>query len=392
MNENQTPEEYRDICPFTDDEFAGKMAKMVEEPGFKHAILWVMPDVDYDAFCAQLLAIRGKEEFQNKVMRPFLEMLSAKTTKGISAGGIDNISYSQAYTMITNHRDIVLDASLLNLSLLRAGQRTTEVAIGDNLLIYDWITNLVRLNKSIVVHRSVGMKHALEAAQQLSGYIRFAVTEKKESVWIAQREGRSKDSSDLTQESLVKMLSIGGPNDTLSNILDLNIMPVAISYELDPNDYLKAREFLLKKKDPSFKKTQRDDLFSMETGLLQNKGHVHFEFTGCINPEIERLAGLDRHEQLLGVCEAIDRHIHANYHLYPCNYIAYDQRMGTDEMRSRYSDDDLRSFNEYLDGQLAKVQKEVDFTLADDDYKYMRDMMLVMYSNPVVNKRKLVEV
>ncbi|MDY6000195.1 MAG: acyltransferase, partial [Candidatus Limisoma sp.] len=110
MNENQTPEEYRDICPFTDDEFAGKMAKMVEEPGFKHAILWVMPDVDYDAFCAQLLAIRGKEEFQNKVMRPFLEMLSAKTTKGISAGGIDNISYSQAYTMITNHRDIVLDA------------------------------------------------------------------------------------------------------------------------------------------------------------------------------------------------------------------------------------------------------------------------------------------
>ena len=188
------------------------------------------------------------------------------------------------------------------------------------------------------------------------------------------------------------MLSIGGPNDTLSNILDLNIMPVAISYELDPNDYLKAREFLLKKKDPSFKKTQRDDLFSMETGLLQNKGHVHFEFTECINPEIERLAGLDRHEQLLGVCDAIDRHIHANYNLYPCNYIAYDQRMGTDEMRSRYTDDDLRSFNEYLDGQLAKVQKEVDFTLADDDYKYMRDMMLVMYSNPVVNKRKLVEV
>ncbi|MDD7759547.1 MAG: acyltransferase, partial [Bacteroidales bacterium] len=118
----------------------------------------------------------------------------------------------------------------------------------------------------------------------------------------------------------------------------------------------------------------------------------HFEFTECINPEIERLAGLERHEQLLGVCEAIDRHIHANYHLYPCNYIAYDQRMGTDEMRSRYTDDDLRSFNEYLDGQLAKVQKEVDFTLADDDYKYMRDMMLVMYSNPVVNKRKLVEV
>lgn len=388
MNELATPKEYKDICPFTDEEFHSKLESMVVEGGFKHAVTWVMPDIDYDAFCKNLLAITNKKDFQEKIMFPFLEMLAAKTTDGISDSGIENIDTGKSYTMITNHRDIVLDTSFLNLSLLRKGLNTTEVAIGNNLLIYEWIESLVRLNKSFIVKRDVGMKHALEAAEQLSGYIHFALTQKKESIWIAQRQGRAKDSSDETQESLIKMLGIAGGKDFLDNILELNMMPVAISYELDPNDYLKAREFLLKKKFPDFKKTQRDDLFSMETGLLQNKGRVHFTFNPCINEKLAALRSLEKAEQINGICRIVDKCLHSSFRIYPCNYIAYDERYQTDRFKAEYTNNDIQKFNEYLDRQLEKVRKEVDFEISADDKAYMHEMMLVMYSNPLINKLK----
>lgn len=388
MNEIVTPNEYSDICPFSDSEFHEKMEELVKEPGFKHAATWVLPDIDFEAFCQGLLAIDNKRDFQVNIMYPFLEMLEKKTTNGISDTGIENIDINKSYTMITNHRDIVLDASFMNLSLLRRNYKTTEVAIGNNLLIYPWIEDLVRLNKSIVVKRDVGMRQALEAAEQLSGYIHFALTQKHESVWIAQRQGRAKDSSDGTQESLIKMLGIAGGKDYIDNIMEVNLLPVAISYEFDPNDYLKAREFLLKKKFPDFKKTQRDDLFSMETGLLQNKGRVHFSFTPCINDQLEELRGLEKTEQVERICKIIDSNIHCHYRIYPCNYIAYDRRFKTDRFKNEYTEADIESFTTYLNGQLEKVKKEVDFEITADDREYMLEMMLVMYSNPLCNKLK----
>lgn len=388
MNEIVTPNEYSDICPFSDSEFHEKMEELVKEPGFKHAVTWVLPDIDFEAFCQGLLAIDNKRDFQVNIMYPFLEMLAKKTTNGISDTGIENIDINKSYTMITNHRDIVLDASFMNLSLLRRNYKTTEVAIGNNLLIYPWIEDLVRLNKSIVVKRDVGMRQALEAAEQLSGYIHFALTQKHESVWIAQRQGRAKDSSDGTQESLIKMLGIAGGKDYIDNIMEVNLLPVAISYEFDPNDYLKAREFLLKKKFPDFKKTQRDDLFSMETGLLQNKGRVHFSFTPCINDQLEELRGLEKTEQVERICKIIDSNIHCHYRIYPCNHIAYDRRFKTDRFKNEYTEADIESFTTYLNGQLEKVKKEVDFEITADDREYMLEMMLVMYSNPLCNKLK----
>ena len=388
MNEIVTPNEYSDICPFSDSEFHEKMEELVKEPGFKHAVTWVLPDIDFEAFCQGLLAIDNKRDFQVNIMYPFLEMLAKKTTNGISDTGIENIDINKSYTMITNHRDIVLDASFMNLSLLRRNYKTTEVAIGNNLLIYPWIEDLVRLNKSIVVKRDVGMRQALEAAEQLSGYIHFALTQKHESVWIAQRQGRAKDSSDGTQESLIKMLGIAGGKDYIDNIMEVNLLPVAISYEFDPNDYLKAREFLLKKKFPDFKKTQRDDLFSMETGLLQNKGRVHFSFTPCINDQLEELRGLEKTEQVERICKIIDSNIHCHYRIYPCNYIAYDRRFKTDRFKNEYTEADIESFTTYLNGQLEKVKKKVDFEITTDDREYMLEMMLVMYSNPLCNKLK----
>lgn len=289
----ECPKEFDDIRPFYDSEFHDKMKVLVTEPGFEHAVRYVLRDINYELFCQELLTIDNKKDFQLLVMRSFLEGLTQKTTKGLTGNNLDVLDKAKSYTFMSNHRDIVLDASLLNLLLIRNGIKTSEIAIGNNLLIYDWISDLVRLNKSFIVKRDVGVRQMLDAARQLSGYIHFAITKKNESVWIAQREGRSKDSDDRTQESLIKMLGISGEGDLINNLKEINIVPVSISYEYDPCDYLKAHEFLLKRDNPDFKKSQRDDLHSMEIGLLGFKGRVHFQISPCINDELDKLSAID---------------------------------------------------------------------------------------------------
>lgn len=377
------PQEWADICPYSDDVFSERMSSLVKEPGFKHAVEFVMPGIDFQQFCQGLLAITNKHDFQYNIMYPFLVALEGKTTSGVTAGGLDRVDAQTPYVFITNHRDIVLDASFLNVSLIRHSKPTTEIAIGSNLLIYDWIETLVRLNKSFIVKRDIGRREALEAARHLSGYIHFAITQKHRSVWIAQREGRAKDSNDRTQESLVKMLALGGDSDTLTSLQSINLHPVAISYELDPNDYLKAKEFLLRSKDPNFKKSQRDDLLSMETGILQSKGRVHFEFAGCINDQLSNIPqGLERAEVAREACHIIDKAIHRSYHIYPCNYISYDLLNDTSRFAERYTALEKQHFIDYISQQLAKV----DIPVSDADKAYMRNMMLVMYSNPLTNR------
>lgn len=376
--------DFSEIAPFDDSQFSEKMALLVKEPGFEHAVRYVMPDVDFPAFVRNLLSIPDKQTFQTKVMWPFLEMLEARTTSGITMGGLEKIDTEKAYTFITNHRDIVLDASFLNLCFLRSGMRTSEIAIGNNLLIYEWITDLVKLNKSFIVKRNLRITKALEAARELSAYIHYAVMQKNESVWIAQREGRAKDSNDVTQESLVKMLALDGDGTMADNLMPINLVPVAISYEYDPNDYLKAREFLLKKINPEFKKSPHDDLLSMETGLLQPKGHVHFEIGGCINDRIEPLRGnTDRVEVVKKVCSFIDSSIHGGYKIYPINYIAHDLLHRNHAFADNYTAVQAADFENYVESQLDKVDLPDVSTL---DRAFMREMMLTMYANPLKNR------
>lgn len=377
-------DQFADIRPYDDHLFKEKIAVLVREPGFEHAVRYVMPDVDYEAFVKNLLTVETQNDFQIKVMGPFLEMLAAATTHGVSMDGAENY-ISGPHVFVTNHRDIVLDASFLNLCFIRAKMPLTQVAIGNNLLIYDWITDLVKLNRSFIVKRDVKVREALDAATHLSQYIHHAVLDQKESIWIAQREGRAKDSNDRTQESVVKMLSLGGKSENfIDNLMELNIMPVAISYEYDPNDYLKATEFLRRRRDPAYKKTKRDDLFSMETGLLRQKGRVHFHLGACINTSLEPLRDESRAEVAPKVCAVLDRSIHCGYRIYPCNYIAYDEVFGTSHLGSGYTEDDLKAFNEYLDKQLDKVELT---DVTPDERAFMRETMLVMYANPLQNQK-----
>ena len=378
------PEEFGEMAPYRGEQFIAALNRLVNDPGFEHAVRYVMPDVDYPEFVKSLLQVRDQNEFQTKVMGHFLEMLAASTTRGLSMDGEDNCEPGVSYTFISNHRDIVLDPSFLNLGFIRLGKPVTQVAIGNNLLIYEWIADLVKVNRSFIVKRDAKIAQALEAAKQLSAYIHFTISKLKESVWIAQREGRAKDSNDLTQESLIKMLALAGDEaDIKERLMAINLMPVSISYEFDPNDYLKAREFLLKRRDPQFKKSQRDDLFSMETGLLSNKGRVHFRICKCINNELAQLESKDRSEIIRRTCNLIDRAIHCGYRIYPCNYRAYDEINDTDRFYGEYTDDDLNQFNEYIDRQLDRV--EVD-DVTPDERAYMRRMILTMYANPLTNQ------
>ena len=380
------PAEFSDIAPYDDDCYDEKIRKLVDDPGFEHAVRYIMPGVDYEEFVQRLLSVRTQDDFQVKVMGPFLEFLATSTTKGITMDGFENYDAAGSYTFVTNHRDIVLDASFLNLCFIRKRLPITQVAIGNNLLISDWITDLVKLNRSFIVKRDVKITQALEAARHLSEYMHYAVANRHESVWIAQREGRAKDSNDVTQESLVKMLSLGGGSDTKGNLESLNIMPVSISYEFDPNDYLKVREFLLRRRDPDFKKSQHDDLHSMEIGIMGQKGRVHFHLGKCLTPTLEAFEGQSRAEVVRFTSTAIDREIHSGYHIYPCNYIAYDCLEGNDSHASFYTAADKTDFLEYVNRQLDKVDVP---DITPDEHEFMLRMMFTMYSNPLRNQEQV---
>lgn len=378
-------EEYKDIAPYDDTDFQPIMAELVKEPGFENAIRYVMPDANYSEMAEELLKVKGKEEFQQKVMFPILNLLEQKTTAGVTESGLDHILPQHNVLFISNHRDIVLDASFLGLTMIRRRWPAQEVALGDNLLIYEWIERLVRLNKGIIVKRNLRLTKALEAARQLSGYMHYCIQEKHESVWIAQREGRAKDSNDVTQESVIKMLALAGESDSIvGRLLELNITPTSISYEYDPNDYLKAREFLARRRDPEFKKSQRDDLFSMETGILQYKGRVHFAIGECINDKLREMpADIDKVEAVRRVCALIDREIHLGYRIYPNNYIAYDRLNNTSRFAGEYTDADMADFDKYVDAQLDKVDLP---DITPEEREFMRMQIMAMYANPLTNQ------
>ena len=377
-----------DIAPLDDAVFHSTMEKLVKEPGFLHAVKYAMPDEGLPTLIDELLKINNKYDFQHQVMFPFLEMLAKTTTSGISLGGIKHLNQTMNYTFITNHRDIVLDASFLNLTFLRRDLPTSEVAIGDNLLIFDWIKDLVRLNKSFIVKRNTGLREGLLAARKLSAYIHYCLLEKHESVWIAQREGRAKDSSDHTQESLIKMLAIAGEGTFMERLKQINLMPVAISYEYDPNDYLKAKEFLMRRRDPDFKKSQRDDLFSMETGLLQFKGKVHFQLTPRINVKLDQIGNFnDNNTAAKYVVKIIDQAIHRSYMIFRINYIAFDLLHSTERFASYYTPERKAEVIDYFNTQLDKVDLP---DITPEEREYMMQMMLTMYANPLKNKLRTI--
>ena len=282
--------DFDDIRPLNNDEVKDAIESLIANEDFERAFRYINPDVNWKEFSETMRSFKTKEDFKAKLAYEAVMMVANKTTFSLTISGRSRLPKDKKpCTFISNHRDIVLDASFLNVMLYDVGYGMTQVAIGNNLLIRPWIETLVRLNNSFIVKRNVPVRQMLEVSKVLSAYIRRTITETKESIWIAQREGRAKDSDDRTQGSILKMLNMSGDKDILSNLMELNIFPVAISYEFDPCDFLKAKEFQQKRDDPDFVKSQRDDLLSMETGILNNKGRVHFTLTSPINDQLAQL-------------------------------------------------------------------------------------------------------
>lgn len=298
--------------------------------------------------------------------------------------GTEHLQGPKACTYISNHRDIILDSAFLNVLAYDAGAMFPEIAIGDNLLVAPWVERLVKLNGNFLVRRNLQGREVLLAAKQLSGYMNDAVANGI-PVWIAQREGRAKDSNDRTQPALLKMLSLGGgERGIVDNLRKLNILPITCSYEYDPCDFLKAREMQLKRDMPDYKKSKAEDALNMKTGVFGYKGRVVFTLGRPLN---ELLQGCDltdtpeanRAEVL---AQLLDREIHRNYTLYPSNYIAWDKLSGDNAHASRYSEEDVRTFDTYLQQQLSRITMPEGYTA---DYDFLEKRILEMYANPAIN-------
>ncbi len=372
---------FEDIRPLNQDEVQAAIEELLASEEFRHALRYVKPDLDWDQLSAAMRACKTKEQFKSTLAYDAVMTVAKKTTFSLTISGRSRLPEGKpACTFISNHRDIVLDASFLNVMLYDVGYGMTQVAIGDNLLIRPWIKTFVRLNNSFIVKRGVSVRQMLEVSGTLSAYINHTIKDTKESIWIAQREGRAKDSNDRTQPSVLKMLCMAGGKDIIGNLKSLNIVPVAISYEFDPCDYLKAQEFQLKRDNPEYHKTQRDDLLNMETGILNNKGRVHFTISQLINDQLDQLdPNMDRNELFTTVASIIDKEIYRHYRFYPNNYVAYDLLSGTRRFSDHYGLKDKKAFEDYLQKQLDKI------VIPNKDENFLRKKILEMYANPLKN-------
>ncbi len=372
---------FEDIRPLNQDEVQAAIEELLASEEFRHALRYVKPDLDWDQLSAAMRACKTKEQFKSTLAYDAVMTVAKKTTFSLTISGRSRLPEGKpACTFISNHRDIVLDASFLNVMLYDVGYGMTQVAIGDNLLIRPWIKTFVRLNNSFIVKRGVSVRQMLEVSDTLSAYINHTIKDTKESIWIAQREGRAKDSNDQTQPSVLKMLCMAGGKDIIGNLKSLNLVPVAISYEFDPCDYLKAQEFQLKRDNPEYHKTQRDDLLNMETGILNNKGRVHFTISKLINEQLDQLdPNMNRNELFAAVASIIDKEIYRHYRFYPNNYVAYDLLSSTRRFSDHYGLKDKKAFEEYLQKQLDKI------VIPNKDENFLRKKILEMYANPLKN-------
>lgn len=377
----KVPSEFDPIRPYEPEELPEVFDRLLADSQFQSVIAYVLPGVPLEAVAAKMRQCRTNLEFQKAFCYGFLDGLLSKASDGCTMD-VSRIDTAGRYTFVSNHRDIVLDSAFLDKMLIDSGFDTTcEIAIGDNLLAAPWIEDFVKLNKSFIVRRGVGPREMLVNSKLMSDYMHFVVNTKNDNIWIAQREGRAKDSDDRTQQSVLKMMTMGGEGSVAERLAQLHIVPLAISYEYDPCDRLKAREFQLKRDVEGWKKTKADDVLSMQTGIVGRKGRIHYHCAPCIDGWLATLdPDMPKADFYAAVARHIDRGIHSGYRLYPCNYAAADMLAGGKDFASRYTDADRDAFCRYLDGQMARID------LPDKDEEFLRGRMLTMYANPVFNK------
>lgn len=379
--------DFDDIRPYMPEELSDVFSRLLSDAEFQQVVVMIgsmlqggeaasSPSAILELFSNKMYSSCDNVEFQKNLIYPLLTHILNAASDGLTSdySSLDSCK-GKSFTFISNHRDIVLDSALLDYSLINNGYNTVEIAIGDNLLIRPWIKDLVRVNKSFIVQRSLNMREMLLASAKLSKYMHFAINEKHEHLWIAQREGRAKDGNDLTQESVLKMMSMGG------NLRDLNLVPLSITYEYDPCDYLKAEEMQHKRDIEGFKKSAADDLENMKTGIFGKKGHIYYRAGHCINDFLDSLpSDMPKTEYFKTVARHIDSEIHKGYEPLAVHYVALDKHLGGTQYSDHYNDSDVKRFTDYVEGQLSKVSIE------NPDMDFLRSKIYEMYANPIKNR------
>lgn len=378
MGEKQ---EFDEIRPYNDSEVEAVINRLKNNQGFIDVLKFVYPERTVEEIQQAVSEISTIAGFQEKIAHPAMRLLMDRTIDKLTFSGLDNISHDQSYLFVSNHRDIILDSAILNVILFENAFGTIQTAIGSNLLSSEIVTDLTKLNKNFVVKRNTGAREFYENSLLLSHYIDYTLNETKNSIWIAQREGRTKDGLDKTQPGLLKMLTMRGCDTMRGCFRELRVTPVAISYEYDPCDVLKIPELKAVSRDEKYEKRPDEDFNSIITGLTGRKGRVHLSIGTTIDKELEALADFPSNNDKLRILgDLIDRQIYQNYHLWPTNYMALDLLEGGDAHRDGYEGRDPREFEKSLKEKLVNAGLNT-----EEDFKWL----LLMYANPVRNYESL---
>ncbi len=381
MNNIEAATALDSLRPYTDAEIPAAMRRMAADPTLDEVVAFAFPGVDPGAVREKLLQVRSADGFQQAFVQPMLENIIRSSSSGFTFGGERNIGRGEGHLFISDHRDIVLDGALLQLVLIYSGLPTSEITFGSNLVSSGFVEDFGRSNKMYKIIRGGSGRDLVRNSHILSDHIHEVVGEGR-SIWISQRDGRTKDGDDRTDQGLVKMLTLGGEGSPAEALDRLHIVPFAVSYEYESCDALKAREIYVRRRG-AYEKAPGEDLRSIITGVKQPKGAIHIEVCPPLRSEelTELAAGEGGNDMIRGVAALIDRRIYEAYRLFPTNYIAYDIRSGSDAYRGReYGARQREEFVAYLKGSVAAVAGDPD---------ELFDIMVDIYANPVKNKLAL---
>ncbi len=377
--------DFSDIRFYDDRDYSAVMQRLAYEAEVRRIVRFLKDgNIKDEEVPPYILSFKNVRDFQMNFILNVIKKIRSVSIDSLTSSGVENVDMGKNYLFLTNHRNIVLDASLLNLILYEQNPeefRSTAIAIGDNLLTIPWVRDLARINKSFIVKRGLGVQEMLESSKKLSHYIRKLITEDDTSIWIANREGRTKDGNDFTQAGLLKMFQMSSDKSFVENYGDLHIFPVAISYEYDPCDSAKVKELVTIANEGKYTKGPMDDFNSMFNGLMGHKGRVHYSFGKEITYDDLRKMDADvpKNEKIKFLADYLDEFYHSNYKLWPSNYVAADLLNGNENFAEHYS----REEKEFFEGMMNDRTKRL-----EGDAEQIRRTYLSMYAYPVKNHYK----
>ena len=375
--------EFEDIRPYTDVEAEKALGRVSRHPMIPSISKYLFPDQPANTLKRRLRRITSVDQFQDEVMSDVVESIISTTSAGFTCNGIEHLKAVKGrFLAISNHRDIVLDPALIQYSLKCAWLPYTEICVCSKLLSNRLIEDLMRSNRMIKVIRGIKARELYLSSRRLSNYIRESIVSGRSSIWIAQREGRTKNGLDTTEQGLLKMFDLSGTKGFEENFLELNIVPMSISYEYESCDARKARELLLRRDGP-YKKKPKEDLHSILTGIRQQKGHIHLEVEEPLTAEeIAEAAKCEKNDRYQAIRHILDRRIVDGYKLWKTNYMAHDLLYGKHEFADAglYSPEDLRAFEDYVDHKLGKLERRL-------DRSELTKIFLGIYAGPIDAKK-----